>query len=436
MMIRIINNTYCLFRKAFSKLYYNISDSFYIRNAPKQHKLALSKIKGKTRLKCVFLVLSESGWKYDYVFRKMLKSKRFDPIIVICPRTGWGNDYTKRKMDEATTFFVETKKYPTIVAFDEKKQCYLDLRKDINPDIIFYCAPYRSTIYKDYFITRYSDILTVYVSYAFNSSSDYKGFHDELLQNLVWRYYIETETHKQYSVSYARNKGRNIVVTGYPGIEAFLDQSYKPSYRDWKINNPNLKRIIWAPHHTIADTGTVIYSCFLMYCDFMVEMAKKYADTVQFVFKPHPLLRPKLERLWGKKNTDAYFQKWVDMPNTSYSEGNYVDLFLTSDAMIHDSGSFIAEYLYLNKPVMRTMNDYSTEEMYNGFTQRCIDVHYKAFSSEDIDDFITNVVNGIDPMLELRKRFIDDEMMPNGLPSDNMINDLLESIDNQILYRN
>lgn len=435
MINRIIKNTYHLFGRTVTKLYYRLSDSFCIRMAPKRHRLALSRIKGKVQLKCVFLVLNESGWKYDYVFQKMLKSKRFDPIIVICPRTGWGKEYMMKKMNAAKVFYNNIKGYPTIVSYDEASGNYIDLRKELQPDIVFYCAPYRGTIEKRYFITNFPDILTVYVPYAFNSSSDYKSFQDELLHNLVWRYYAETNEHKQYSVLNARNHGRNVVVSGYPAIEVYLDQSYSPSFNDWKLKDTYLKRIIWAPHHTIERKGSVVYSCFLQYCDFMVEMAKKYSDTVQFVFKPHPLLRPKLERLWGKEKTDVYFEEWVEMPNTSYSEGNYVDLFLTSDAMIHDSGSFLAEYLYLNRPVMRTMNDCPIEGMYNPFAQKCIEVYYKAYSQGDIEAFIQQVIKGMDPMKEKRSAFVDKDLKPQGLPSEVILKDILDSIDNQILYR-
>lgn len=425
-------NLFVVLRQEYCELIENI----LIKRIPSLNYSALKRLKGKKVIKCVFFVLDESDWKYDYVFRKMIVNQRFDPIILVCPWSGFGKEYMLKKLRGAEQYFLQTLKYPVRIAYDYKSDRYLDVRKELNPDIIFYCSPYRATIHPKYYITSFLDRLSVYVPYTFNNSIDYKSFHDELLHNLVWRYYAESEEHKCYSVTNARNKGRNVVVTGYPGIEAYLDNQYVPVQMDWKISNFALKRIIWAPHHTIANTGTVIFSCFLRYYDFMVEMARKYADKVQFVLKPHPLLRPKLEKLWGKDRSDAYFRKWKNMPNTSYTEGNYVDLFLTSDAMIHDSGSFIAEYLFLNKPVMRTMNDYPIEKMYNGFTQRCIDNHYKAYSCKDIEIFILNVIEGKDPMKEKRTHFVNKELKTKGFPSDNILNDLLYSIDNQVLYRN
>ena len=126
----------------------------------------------------------------------------------------------------------------------------------------------------------------------------------------------------------------------------------------------------------------------------------------------------------------------VDDPNTTVVEGDYVDLFLSSDAMIHDSGSFIAEYLYLNKPVMRTLNGIDLKTLHNEFGQRCLHNHYMAHNSDDIESFILNVIHSFDPMKEQRTKFVNEVLMPKGSPSQNIINDILDSIDNQILYRN
>ena len=165
-------------------------------------------------------------------------------------------------------------------------------------------------------------------------------------------------------------------------------------------------------------------------------MAEKYSDDVQFVFKPHPLLHCKLDTLWGKERTNAYYSKWNSMPNTSVELGDYVDLFLSSDAMIHDCGSFITEYLYVNKPVMRTVNDIPFNQMYNDFVINCLDNYYLAKSPNDVEQFIINVMNGVDTLKEKRTMFLNEVLMPDGMPSQNIIDDILDSIENQILYRN
>jgi len=46
------------------------------------------------------------------------------------------------------------------------------------------------------------------------------------------------------------------------------------------------------------------------------------------------------------------------------------------------------------------------------------------------------VISGTDPMKEQRTRFIHDVLLPEGMPSENILNDILDSIDHQVLYRN
>ena len=410
-----------------------VKEFYYIRTAKENHQKALSKLVGKDKINCVFFALFDSVWKYEDVYRLMLDNPRFDPVILVCPVANYGRENMLFRMKETYNFF-KKKGYNVIKSYDEISDTYVDVRKDINPDIIFYTNPYDNLIDTRYFITNFRDILTVYVPYSINNSCAYDANYNLILYNLLWRYYLPTPYHQNYSVEYARNKGVNTVVSGYPGIEPLLDGRI-PCDKDWKDKNPNVKRIIWAPHHTIEPVGVVYYSCFLKYCDFMLEIAHKYEGKIQVVFKPHPLLKNKLYLLWGKERTDEYYSKWERMPNTNLNDGDYEDLFLTSDAMIHDSGSFISEYLYVNKPVMRTLNGIDESEKQNGFSLECISNHYLANDEHDIEQFIQNVIAGIDPIKEKRTKFINDVLMPNGSPSLNIIDDILDSINNQILYR-
>ena len=408
---------------------------YYIKMISFRQKRALERLKRRDKIKCVFMGLFSEVWKYDDVYKIMRNNPRFDPMIVVCPIVNYGNDNMLNRMDDCYIYFKQ-KGYNVIKSYDSQNKIYVDLKKDINPDIIFYTNPYKGLIDNRYFITEFPNVLTVYVPYYFNEGVGYKVAYDTLFQNLLWRRYVETDFHKSLSETYGRNHGRNSVVVGYPGIEKFINPPVESNDNCWKIKSNKLKRIIWAPHHTMEAAGTCHYSCFLQYCDIMVNLAKKYKNEVQFVFKPHPLLRNKLDLLWGKEKTDGYYDLWENMPNTLLKDGEYIDLFLTSDAMIHDSGSFLIEYLYVNKPVMRTLNGIPIENLYNQFALSCLDNYYLAHNEQDIEDFIQNVIKGIDPLKEQRTKFINDVLMPKGSPSQNIIDDILDSIDNQILYRN
>lgn len=412
-----------------------LRESLTIMSMPSKHRKALKRLRGKETINCLFMVVFEEVWKYDELYRLMSGNKRLNPTILVCPVVNYGKENMLSRMNRCFEKMKE-KGFRVVRAYDEASDSYLDLR-ELHPDILFFTNPYKDLVDSRYHIDGLTDILSIYIPYMFGNNRD-DHFHNLLLHNLVWRFYAESEIHKKYSEESSRCRGRNVVVSGYPGIEGFLDSTLVSSnHHYWKNSDRHLKRIIWAPHHSIVPNNwKVSYSCFLEYADYMLEIARRYAEKVQFVFKPHPLLRNKLDKRWGKKKTDDYYNLWNEMDNTSLSEGEYTDLFKQSDAMIHDCGSFTVEYLYLNKPVMRTLNGENLEEMFNSFGMQCIEQHYLAKTREDIEQFIRNVIAGVDPMKKQRTEFVNKVLMPKGSPSQNIIDDILDSIDNQVLYRN
>lgn len=391
------------------------------------HRRSLGFLKGKDKIVCVFFAIDKAIWKYDRLYQLMIKNKRFSPIILVCPAVNYGREDMLRRLNECYDYFVG-KHYNVIKSYNATDDRYIDARS-LNPDIIFYTNPYRGLIDDRYYISNFKDILTVYVPYFISTNVAYEMSFNEEMHNVVWRNYCETPYHKKMAVKFSFCKGINTVCTGYPGIEDLLNHEV--------VKKNGKKTIIWAPHHTLEPSyGVIYYSCFLDYCDFMIKMANKYKSQLDFVFKPHPLLKPKLYLKWGKEKTDNYYESWEKLENTSLNEGEYMELFKSSSAMIHDSASFIVEYLYVNKPVMRTLKSNNLRDMHSAFGLECIANHYLAHNEQDIEQFIQNVINGVDPLKEQRTKFVNEVLMPKGSPSQNIIDDILDSIDNQILYRN
>ena len=391
-----------------------------------QNRLVAS-LKGKEVINVVFFALFDSVWKLDYFYKLLEKDRRFNPVIIVCPIVNYGKANMIEKMGSCYDNF-KCKGFNVIKSYDSITDSYLDIKKVYKPDIIFYTSPYRGLIDDRYYIDNFEDTLTGYVPYFYGETKD-QVFVNQPVHNLCWKFFVESDYHKSFCEKNMYNKGKNVVVTGYPGVDYFLDSSYKPSDAIWKVDNSNLKRIIWAPHHTIFDSDMISYSCFLKYSDFMLEMAKKYEDKIQIAFKPHPILRNKLDTLWGKEKTDEYYSKWDSLKNTFLKDGDYIDLFLTSDAMIHDSGSFLIEYLYVNKPVMRTDNGQGNNEL-NEFAIECLNYYYNAQSESDIENFILDLIDGKDVLKESRTNFINNTLRPHGdkLPSENVYDYLCEQL--------
>ena len=191
---------------------------------------------------------------------------------------------------------------------------------------------------------------------------------------LAWRQFIDTESCRKEWAKLNRLHGINYSVTGLP----FMDELMLPKteWQDVWPNMDNRKRIIYAPHHTIADIHMegIGYSTFLDYHEYMLRLRDKYKEQVYFVFKPHPRLYPNLLTFWGKQKTEEYYRSW-DLPGYSHVEDNddYLALFKYSDALIHDCGSFTIEYLYMDNPVMYLTHDAHHADNLNGVAHRAFD---------------------------------------------------------------
>ena len=195
----------------------------------------------------------------------------------------------------------------------------------------------------------------------------------------------------------------------------------------WKKYTGKKKRIIYAPHHSIDPENTWQTSTFLMFGEAILQLAEKYSDQVQWAFKPHPLLREKVEKIWGKEKTDAYYGRWNNVSWGQFEPGKYMGLFHHSDAMIHDCGSFIMEYLYTNNPVLYIMRNKNLADTFNSAYKKALSLHYQAWTLQEIEEFILNVINGKDLMKQKRDYFKESYLVPpNGKSaSDNIIDCLL-----------
>jgi len=386
---------------------------------------AALQLRDKKVIDVAFLLTIPGMWKLDYVFEALRKDSRFHPYIVIFPYSHF-KSFEKDELWKTvrrTEDFIKSRGYEYVIPYNEQTGKWEDIKKTLNPDIVFFTTPYRD-ILPQYYVYHFADKLTFYVSYSFQAMNAYKLDYDQISQSLFTAVFAESPMHLEYAHRYDRAGGENYVVTGYPGTEVYLHKDYVA--KDvWKPQATSKKRVIWAPHHTIDAADDFQSSTFLDVCEDMLRLAEKYKDTIQFAFKPHQLLKFKLMKLWGEERTLAYYQKWAEMENTQLEEADYRDLFIHSDAMLHDSGSFTVEYLFVNKPVMYLVKDnQQPQQLFNTFGEKAFQQHYHAHSVEDIENFLKEVVlKGNDPIKTEREKFYNDYLAPIGgkMPSENIV---------------
>jgi len=374
---------------------------------PIYQKWVVMRLRHKKQINVVFIASSLSMWRYQNLHRLLSKHPRFNASILILPFKSYTEEQQKEDVRALISYF---KQYSTSffvgTPYKDFKSATIE---ELKPDIIFYPQPYLGNYEATSDYDRFKNKLLCYYPYAFwMSQNDWS--YNLPLHNHAWKLFYSTELHRKDAQTYAFNKGRNIEVVGYPNADNFL---FKEHINQWKPQKNPKKRIIWAPHFTIFISGHIWMA------DLMLTITKKYSDKVQFAFKPHPRLFTELckHAEWGEEKASAYYHEWENMTNTQLETGEFVDLFMTSDAMIHDSGSFCVEYHYSGNPVMYIADNFEEQVAEKGeFGQLAMRQHYVGKTEEDIINFIEDVVlAGNDPMKQGREEFVKQYLLPpNG----------------------
>ena len=92
--------------------------------------------------------------------------------------------------------------------------------------------------------------------------------------------------------------------------------------------------------------------------------------------------------------------------------------------------------MYVGKPVMFTLREDKPHNEFSDVARACFENYYFSETSDDIEQFIKNLIQGVDPLKEQRQAFVRETLIPQGMPSENILNDILDSVDHQVLRRN
>lgn len=361
--------------------------------------LRVFQIRHKARIKVAFVLADLSAWKTELLYRAMLAHPRFEPQLLIVKT--WEED----DRDNLVRYFT-SKGYAYTEIPDDQSIC-----GTFHPDIILYQKPYENSLSTNHMYHHNLRALFCYVIYSMRSTTERWATHLPHI-NLCWQVYYENQLNLDTYRQLNENHAVNGLATGLPVMdEMLLDKSAVAD--PWKPS-PGKKRIIYAPHHSINPENWMQLSTFLTTGKIMLELAEKYSDRVQWAFKPHPLLRGKLEKYWGKEATDEYYSRWSRAQWSQFETGTYLGLFKHSDAMIHDCGSFTMEYMFMGNPVMYLMRSPDVAATCNEMHRRALALHCQGYTRADIEQFILDVIAGNDPLKADREAYRRDYLTPPG----------------------
>lgn len=372
------------------------------QKSQKRNSLLLNKVRNKIKnnqkINATFLVMYDSVFPAQKIFEDLLNDAMFSVSLLVVPDVSRGHDNMLLQMKKTFKFYSE--KFPNVyLSYDMNNSCFIENILAEN-DIVFACSPYDDMTHLFYQINTLKNTnLVIYFDYGPIVSNWYimqTGNH--LILHHIYKYYT------YYASSFSR-QFKNSIVCGCLKMD---------SLANIKKYHYEKKRIIIAPHHTIDICSDITFSNFLAYHDFFLSLPEKYPQ-IEWIFRPHPLLFINLKKynIWSEEKIQQYLDKFKSYKNVIYQNGgDFFEVFVNSDGLIHDCGSFMVEYLYTNHPVCYLLKDKErNRDNFNEFASQCIDVHYKAYNKNDIINFIEKVIlEEEDTLEEKRKKFFNQNI--------------------------
>ena len=310
-------------------------------------KKSAERIRGKDKIKVGFVLYDSSMWCGDDLYNFCAADEKFETTVFLfkIPKAG-RNEAVEDDFQRGVEQF---KAHGLNVVPVERAKAPLPPQ-----DVLFLLIPYPENVPNAFQLSNVTTkTLVAHIIYSLAVSVRTKGYYNRRIFHTAWKIFFPSIINLKL---YGKN---NIVgmprgfVSGYPRIDAFFKKN-SAFHFDWKLARPDAKKIIWAPHHSIPSKG-VHFATFQWNYKFMYEFAKAHPE-ISWVVKPHPALayRAIAAKIFpSDKAFKDYLQAWNDLPNAQvYTGAYYQDLFATSDGMIHDSGSFTAEYQYVDKPMI------------------------------------------------------------------------------------
>ena len=374
-------------------------------------------LRQKDCITVAFVTMDVAMWKYQGLYDLLKQDRRFNTYIVLSPTVKFCRDEMARELQKMREFFGQ-RAMPYVDWDLEHGAPPTDIRKTLNPDILFYTQPGKKVFTSVHSFQHFRNKLLCYSPYGFYMH-DKPSLYDRKFLNMAWKLYYFTDVQKSLAEKYAERRGENVIVSGYPPYEQYTNGPFSDV---WKIKDKSVKRIVWAPHFTISTSlmeGTRARSHFLTMWEMMPKLAKKYEGKIQIAFKPHPRLLTELYQHpdWGKERADNYYSMWQQhIDNGQLETGEFVSLFHSSDALIHDSSSFLIDYVYFDKPEFFLADDLTSYKLESDeVSLKVYNSVYYGLKEQEICHFIEDVViGGNDTMKETRNAVFRQHLLPPG----------------------
>lgn len=384
----------------------------------------------KDKIKVAFICHQNQKWGYQSVYEAMKKDDNFE-ILPIINLPIIKSDVQKFNQNENKIFF-DKLNMQSIEGYDEINQDFKDL-KEFKPDIVFYQQTWyipKSQLPLE--VSQYALACIITYGFFLICINGWRDLFAEHKMGNFWKIFAESKYHKKFYEKAGHFKFKDIItVTGYPKLDFYkepIDTRYEDLWKDKTI--PKKPRIIWAPHWSIELNNALRMSNFMENYKFFLDFAKNHNE-YNFIYKPHPGLKYQCitEHFMSEQEYDDYLSFWDSLPNALvFDEGNYFDIFKTSDVLITDSSSFLAEYFYSKKPIIFLSKN--SRSAFNSFGLELKKGFYELDSLNEMANLLKQLlIDKIDPLKPLREKIIKKNFyMPEPNIGQGIVNMLKKEI--------
>lgn len=334
-------------------------------------------------LRVIFPISSLAKWKMQGIFDLMRLSKQYEPIVALTV-FDLESDYSKEKRIQAMTAvraYCTAHQMAYVEAYDGETGNFLSFKR-FEPDIVWYQDPWNIDRIQSPEVTA-DFALTCYVPYFVQNYGFLLMDCLQMFHRYIWQHFtLNDEWAKIFMAEQDRTGGRvgQVVGLGHPMLDQVNDSVFE---------NQQERLIIYAPHFSCGIAEC--YSTFLEYGEKILVYAQKHPE-VKWAFKPHPTLHRVLIEVLGydEKKINAYYDAWGKIGEVCL-DGDYVQLFQRSCALVTDCASFLIEYACTGKPIIRLVS-HAPKFPPHPISQKLFNTYYNANSWEEIKEYIDRII--------------------------------------------
>lgn len=264
---------------------------------------------------------------------------------------------------------------------------------DAKFDVVIFTSPYDSTRPSEYSFFKIKEVVpvTVYIPYGLEVGGGLMNIEFQYRQptaaECTVTFVRSSEAKKMFSL-YCPTGDKHVHVSGHPRLDAYT------GFSDFIVDDGLLseiagrKAVLWNAHFSFTEN---LWSTFdILARDIFTEVLIR--PQLVLIFRPHPLLYKTMinSGVFSEDEIDKFKAELVKLGVIVDERSDHRHAFFASSALLTDAGSFLVEYLILDKPVLYLSNEDGAG--LNELGEAVVDVYDQATERGQIAAFLDRLI--------------------------------------------